>query len=186
MKYVIGIDLGTTNSALAYTEIRPDDGPLEPIQVGLMGIPQLVNAAEVRDMPLLPSCVYIPGPSDFPSGSLALPWDPEPEFVTGLLAQKRGVENAGRLVAFAKSWLSHSGVDRTAPILPWNAPEGVPKLSPVEASARLLEHLREAWDSKMPGARFVDQRSQSCIRFVRSTGGMPLIVESYSARPPAT
>src|SRR5271169_4693981 len=135
MKYVIGIDLGTTNSALAYTEIKSDAGPLDTPDVRLMDVLQLVNPGEVRDEPLLPSSLYVPAPADFPAGSLALPWNPEPEFVIGRLAQKRGVENAGRLVVSAKSWLSHSGVDRTAAILPWNAPDGVRKLSPVEASS---------------------------------------------------
>ena len=158
MKYVIGIDLGTTNSALAYTEIRPDAGPLDMPDVHLMDVPQLVNAGEVRDEPLLPSSLYIPAATDFPAGSLALPWNPEPEFVVGRLAQKRGVENAGRLVVSAKSWLSHSGVDRTAAILPWNAPEGVRKLSPVEASSCYLDHLHRAWDSKMPDAPFAEQQ----------------------------
>src|SRR5258708_1301838 len=153
MKYVIGIDLGTTNSALAYAEIRLDAGPFDTPEVRLMDIPQLVNPGEVRDEPLLPSSLYVPGATDFPAGSLALPWDAEPPFVTGRLAQKRGVENAGRLVASAKSWLSHAGVDRTAPILPWNAPEGVPKLSPVYASSRYLDHLRRAWAAKMADAR---------------------------------
>lgn len=156
MKYVIGIDLGTTNSALAYTEIKAD--PLDTPEVCLMDIPQLVNPAEVRDEPLLPSSLYVPGATDFPAGSLALPWNAEPEFITGRLAQKRGVENAGRLVASAKSWLSHSGVDRTAPILPWTAPEGVRKLSPVDASAQYLAHLRQAWDSKMSDVSFTEQQ----------------------------
>lgn len=158
MKYVIGIDLGTTNSALAYTEIRPDADPFNTPEVRLMDIPQLVNPGEVRDEPLLASSLYVPGATDFPAGSLALPWDPEPPFITGRLAQKRGVENAGRLVASAKSWLSHAGVDRTAPILPWNAPEGVPKLSPVDASSRYLDHLRRAWDAKIPDAPFTEQQ----------------------------
>jgi molecular chaperone DnaK (HSP70) len=158
MKYVIGIDLGTTNSALAYAEIRPDADPFDAPEVRLMDIPQLVNPGEVRDEPLLPSSLYVPGATDFPAGSLALPWDAEPPFVTGRLAQKRGVENAGRLVASAKSWLSHAGVDRTAPILPWNAPEGVPKLSPVDASSRYLDHLRRAWDVKMADAPFTEQQ----------------------------
>ena len=70
---------------------------------------------------------------------------------SGRLAQKRGVENAGRLVSSAKSWLSHAGVDRTAPLLPYRAPEGVPKLSPVEASRRYLEHLRDAWNAQDAG-----------------------------------
>ena len=158
MKYVIGIDLGTTNSALAYSEIKPGADGSDAPEVHLMDIPQLVNPGEVRDEPLLPSSLYVPGPSDFPAGSLAIPWDPEPEFVVGRLAQKRGVENAGRLVASAKSWLSHSGVDRTAAILPWKAPEGVRKLSPVDASARYLEYLRDAWAAKMPDAPFAEQQ----------------------------
>jgi len=158
MKYVIGIDLGTTNSALAYTELKSDTDPLELPEVRLMDVPQLVNPGEVRDEPLLPSSLYIPGPTDFPADSLALPWNPEPEVVVGKLAQKRGVENAGRLVGSAKSWLSHSGVDRTADILPWSAPAGVKKISPVDASSRYLEHLRLAWDSRMPEAPFLEQQ----------------------------
>ncbi|HTW68167.1 MAG TPA: Hsp70 family protein, partial [Bryobacteraceae bacterium] len=108
--------------------------------------------------PLLPSFLYLPGPADFPAGSIALPWDDAPQFVTGALAQKRGAEVANRLVASAKSWLSHAGVDRTAPILPANAPEGVERISPVEASRRYLDHLRAAWDSKMPDAPFAEQQ----------------------------
>jgi hypothetical protein len=157
-RYVIGIDLGTTNSALAYAEIQADADPFAPANVQLLGIPQLVNPGEVRDEDLLPSFLYLPGPSDFPAGTLALPWDETRSFVAGSLAQKRGVENPGRLVSSAKSWLSHSGVDRTAPLLPFRAPEGVDRISPVDASSRYLEHLRQAWDSKMPDAAFADQQ----------------------------
>lgn len=155
-QYVIGIDLGTTNCALAYA---PEGGDArEQPPVALFDVPQLVNPGEVRDEALLPSFLYLPGSSDFPAGSIALPWEASPECVVGALAQKRGAEVASRLVASAKSWLSHAGVDRTAPILPLNAPEGVAKVSPVEASRRYLEHLREAWDSKMPDAPFVEQQ----------------------------
>jgi molecular chaperone DnaK (HSP70) len=155
-QYVIGIDLGTTNCALAYAPVGPD--PREQPVVALFEVPQLVNAGEVRDQPLLPSFLYLPGPSDFPAGSTALPWNDSPDYVVGGLAQKRGAEVASRLVASAKSWLSHAGIDRTSPILPLNAPEGIPKVSPVEASRRYLEHLRQAWDSKMPQAPFVEQQ----------------------------
>lgn len=157
-KYVIGIDLGTTNSALAYAEIHADADPFAPANVQLLAIPQLVNPGEVRDDPLLPSFLYLPGAADFPAGSAALPWDANPPAVVGRLAQKRGVENVGRLVSSAKSWLSHSGVDRTSPLLPFRAPEGVDKISPVEASRRYLEHLRDAWNQKMPEAPFADQQ----------------------------
>jgi hypothetical protein len=157
-RYVIGIDLGTTNSALAYAELKPGADPLELPKVELLDLPQLVNPGEVRDEPLLPSFLYLPGAKDFPPGSVALPWDPQPASVVGRLAQKRGVENAGRLVSSAKSWLSHGGVDRTAPILPWGAPPGVEKLSPVEASRRYLEHLQRAWDARKPETPFTDQQ----------------------------
>jgi hypothetical protein len=155
--YVIGIDLGTTNSALCYAEVHADADPFAPANVQILPIPQIVNPGEVRDENLLPSFLYLPGTSDFPEGTIALPWDPQRSFVTGRLAQKRGAENAGRLVSSAKSWLSHSGVDRTAALLPFLAPEGVEKLSPVETSRRYLEHLSEAWNHKMPQAPFSEQ-----------------------------
>jgi len=157
-QFVIGIDLGTTNSALAYAEILADADPFAPANVQLLDIPQLVNPGEVRPEDLLPSFLYVPGASDFPAGSTALPWNENPGYVVGRLAQKRGVEVSGRLVSSAKSWLSHSGVDRTSPLLPFNAPEGVEKLSPVEASRRYLEHLRSAWDAAHPEAPFANQQ----------------------------
>ncbi|HEX5229039.1 MAG TPA: Hsp70 family protein [Bryobacteraceae bacterium] len=156
IQYVIGIDLGTTNCALAYSPAGGDAREQPPVH--LFEVPQLVNAGEVRDEPLLPSFLYLPGPSDFPARSTALPWDDAPEYVVGALAQKRGAEVASRLVSSAKSWLSHPGVDRTAPILPLNAPEGVAKVSPLTASRCYLEHLRDAWDSKMTDAPFAEQQ----------------------------
>ena len=128
-KPVIGIDLGTTNSALAYT-----NGD----EVALFQIPQYVHPDEIREEPLLPSFLFIED-----SGPIA-----------GVLAQRKGLDNAGRLVSSAKSWLSYAQADRNAAILPASAPEGVPKISPVEASRYLLKHLKDAWDSKNPGDLF--------------------------------
>src|SRR5437868_2514949 len=113
---------------MAWSEIQPDADPLAAPKVSLLDIPQLVNPGEVRDEGLLPSFLYLPGATDFPAGTIALPWDPERSTVTGRLAQKRGIENPGRLVSSAKSWLSHSGVDRTASLLPFRAPEGVARI----------------------------------------------------------
>jgi len=142
-RYIVGIDLGTTNSALAHCEAAvAEDG-----RIGVQGIPQLVNPNEVAERTLLPSFLYVPGELDFPKGSLALPWEREPRFVIGELARKRGAESPSRLVASAKSWLCYAAVKRTAPILPWQAPEEIPKLSPVEASSQFLEYLRRVWDS---------------------------------------
>ncbi len=143
-KYIVGIDLGTTNSALARCDASVTG---EESRIEVRSIPQLVNPNEVAERTLLPSFLYIPGEFDFPKGSLSLPWEPEPKFVIGELARKRGAESPNRLVASAKSWLSYSGVDRTTPILPWQAAEEVPKLSPVEASSQFLRYLRTVWES---------------------------------------
>lgn len=143
-KHIVGIDLGTTNSALAHCETPLEE---EVGQTVVQGIPQLVNPNEVAERTLLPSFLYLPGELDFPKGSLALPWEREPRFVVGELARKRGAESPARLVASAKSWLCYAAVNRTAPILPWQAPEDIPKLSPVEASAHFLDYLRQVWDN---------------------------------------
>jgi molecular chaperone DnaK (HSP70) len=143
-KYIVGIDLGTTNSAFARCDATAAE---EESRIQVRSIPQLVNPNEMAEHTLLPSFLYIPGEFDFPKGSTALPWEPEPKLVIGELARKRGAESPNRLVASAKSWLSYAGVDRTAPILPWQAPEEVPKLSPVEASSQFLQYLRTVWDS---------------------------------------
>ena len=147
-KYIIGIDLGTTNSALACCDAGAAE---QKDQIEVRSIPQLVDPNEVAERTLLPSFLYIPGEFDFPNGSLALPWEPEPRLVIGELARKRGAESPNRLVASAKSWLSYAAVNRTAPILPWQAPEEVPKLSPVEASSQFLQYLRTVWDSGEAG-----------------------------------
>ncbi len=135
---VVGIDLGTTNCALASAH----DEEIVPF-----AIPQVVEPGEVRAEALLPSFLYLPGPRDFAPGATALPWDEAPAQVVGTLARKRGAESLGRLVASAKSWLSYAGIDRREAILPVHAPEGVPRLSPVAASRAYLEHLNLAWQN---------------------------------------
>ncbi|MBV8828801.1 MAG: Hsp70 family protein [Acidobacteriaceae bacterium] len=147
-EYVIGIDLGTTNCALAYAKTSTLDDVAHAVE--LFYPPQLVNPGEVAELDLLPSSLYIPGESEFVEGSLALPWDPQPQFIVGRLARNRGVENAGRLVSSAKSWLSNQSADPTQPILPLAAPEGVSKISPLEASRQYLAHLKHAWDAAHP------------------------------------
>jgi hypothetical protein len=137
------------------TAAAHDPHSLPPVEQ--FAIPQLVNAGEVRDETLLPSFLYIPGPTDFPAGSVAVPWNETPVMFAGSLAQKRGAENAGRLVASAKSWLSYSAVDRTSALLPITAPDGVGKISPVAASKSYLDHLREAWNYKNPEDPFEEQ-----------------------------
>ena len=132
---VIGIDLGTTNCAIATST---------GAAVDVLPIAQLTGPGELREERLFPSSLYIHGAKEFAEGTTALPWDDAPKYITGEWAKRRGVENASRLVHSAKSWLSHSGVDRTAPLLPLTAPEGVTKVSPLEASTAYLTHLRQS------------------------------------------
>ena len=149
-KYIVGIDLGTTNSALARYHLNASE---EESRIEICNIPQLINPNEVAERTLLPSFLYIPGELDFPKGSTSLPWEPEPKFVLGELARKRGAESPNRLVASAKSWLSYSGVDRSSPVLPWQAPPEVPRISPVEASSQFLQHLSRAWEAGESGTQ---------------------------------
>jgi molecular chaperone DnaK (HSP70) len=133
---VLGIDLGTTNCAVARAGA---DG-----SVAVLPIPQLTGPGELRDEPLFPSSLYLHGPTEFAPGSTALPWDDAPRYILGEWARRRGIENSSRLVHSAKSWLSHAGIDRTAPLLPLTAPEGVARVSPLEATTAYLAHLRNA------------------------------------------
>ncbi len=150
MPFIIGIDLGTTNSALAFTTDLESGARLLPV-------PQLAAPGEVREETLLPSFAYLPGSNEFPEGSLALPWDVSPPYVVGRFAERRGAENAARLVSSAKSWLSNPGADRTAANLPWQAPEGVAKISAIQASAAYLAHLRDAWNQAHPETPLEEQ-----------------------------
>ncbi len=159
-KYIIGIDLGTTHCVLTYTEanVSEDEQP----EIRIFQVPQVSSPGELQAQSMLPSFLFLPGPHDVPEGGLALPWNPrQKDLAAGEFARNRGTEIPHRLVSSAKSWLCHSGVNRTEPILPWDSPTEVQRISPVEASARLLEHLRDAWNHEMaaddPEARLEHQ-----------------------------
>jgi hypothetical protein len=139
-KYVIGIDLGTTHSALA-AEALGDDAARPRV----LEVPQLVSPGSVHARALLPSFIYFAHESE---GALALPWDEDRRFAVGEYARARSAEAPRRVVSSAKSWLSHTGIDRRAPVLPLGAPADVEKISPVEASFRYLDHLAEAWQAE--------------------------------------
>jgi hypothetical protein len=141
-RYVVGIDLGTTHTALAYALIQ-DDATQPPGPVEVLGVPQLVAQGTVESRELLPSFFYVAHESDGPQ---ALPWDKKRTYVVGEHARTRGVDAPARVITSAKSWLCHPTVDRRGAILPAGAPEDVERISPVEASWRYLEHLIEAWD----------------------------------------
>jgi molecular chaperone DnaK (HSP70) len=138
----IGIDLGTTHTALARAAAGDDQaGPAAP---EVIAIPQLAGKSTVEARTLLPSFLYFAHESE---GPCPLPWDEERTFAVGEYARSRGVEAPARLVASAKSWLCHPGVDRRSALMPQHAPEDIEAISPVEASYRYLDHLAEAFKS---------------------------------------
>ncbi len=150
--YLVGIDLGTTNTVVAYTDASDTAAGIR-----LFEIEQLLAPGEVGPRALLPSLRYHPAEGELAQDELRLPWSPADvagveHAVTGMLARVLGGQVPGRLVASAKSWLSHANVDRQAPILPWGAEGDVAKVSPVAASASYLAYVRAAWNARFPGA----------------------------------
>jgi molecular chaperone DnaK (HSP70) len=146
-RYLIGVDLGTTNSVVAYVDAEKAPDADSPIHV--FPVPQLVARGEVRTLPSLPSFLYFPTEDELSAGAVSATWDEDPPMVTGLLAREMGSLVPTRQVSSAKSWLSYSGVNRRASILPAQAEPPQPMISPVEASARYLMHLRDAWNGAM-------------------------------------
>src|SRR5210317_1001841 len=146
-KYIIGIDLGTSNSILAYTAAEIDDPAGSEIHI--LEIPQIIGPGSVAARSMLPSFIFLPGEKDLSPDALNLPWETDVKQVVGEFARERGAELPQRLISSAKSWLCHSMVDRNQAILPWGASPEVPKLSTVEASAAILEHIRRAWNFSM-------------------------------------
>ncbi len=153
MRYAVGIDLGTTNSVVAFAPLDPETDATP----ALFPVPQLVGPATVEARPLLPSFLYL-GTVEESAGTLDLPWARGRDWAIGALAQRQAAELPARTVAAAKSWLGYPGVDRRQPILPWGAPEDVAKVSPVEASRRYLEHLAAGWASALPDAPLAAQQ----------------------------
>ena len=158
-RYVVGFDLGTTNSAVTYVDTAE-----EPWQVRTFAVPQLVAAGQHEARETLPSFYYQPAVGEMSPAALRLPWTekgtPASEalpHVVGVFAREHGAEAPGRLVNSAKSWLCHSGVDRTAALLPWHGAADVERLSPVEVSARYLAHVRAAWDHRFPSDPLAEQ-----------------------------
>ncbi|MCG8470279.1 MAG: Hsp70 family protein, partial [Desulfobacterales bacterium] len=149
LKYIIGIDLGTTNSAISYVDLNEPEAGKGRKNIKIFRVPQLTAEGTVSPMDVLPSFLYIPGAYDIPDESVIQPWNPAEKRFAGVFAREHGSKVPSRLVASAKSWLCHDKADREAKILPWGAGESVSKVSPVEATAFYLEHLRKAWNKEM-------------------------------------
>jgi len=154
---IVGIDLGTTHTVVAYArlDVPPTSEEAKP---RIFPIEQLVAPGEIEARPLLQSLRYHPAEGELAEGAMTLPWEApllagsSVPYITGELARALGTRVPGRLIASAKSWLSHAGVDRSAAILPWGAPDGIGKVSPVVASASYLAHVHAAWNARFVGS----------------------------------
>jgi molecular chaperone DnaK (HSP70) len=156
-RYLIGIDLGTTNCAVSFIDTTESlKGAC--LRIHDFAVAQLTAPGEVRSAPVLPSFLYFPTDAEVSSGSVDLPWEQHPSAIVGIMARDHGALAPGRRVSSAKSWLSQNTVDRTTNILPREAEPPEPMISPVEASARYLVHLRNAWNHMMSGANSADSR----------------------------
>lgn len=152
-QYIIGIDLGTTNSALAYAALDA-----EQPEVKVLPIPQLTAPSTVESRPLLPSFLYLGTKTESSTQAYDLPWATGRDFAVGDLARRQSADLPERTVGAAKSWLAYSKVDRHQAILPWGAGDDVPKVSPVTAARRYLEHLIAAWSQAFPHAAISEQQ----------------------------
>lgn len=151
--YIVGIDLGTTNSAVAFVNVQDETSQVETFR-----IPQLTAPATVERLKTLPSFHYQPARGEFQPGDLTLPWiDDHRRALVGAFARDHGAEVPGRVAVSAKSWLCHSGVDRSAALLPWHGESNVKHHSPGTIAESYLEHIRMAWDHDYPDAPLAKQ-----------------------------
>ena len=140
----VGIDLGTTNSAVCFVHTQDAAWPIH-----VLTVPQHVAGGQTERRETLPSFHYEPATNELEKGALNLPWaDVEPAYTVGVFAREHGRSVPGRTIESAKSWLCHSGVDRQAALLPWHRAADVETLSPVDVSARYLGHIRDAWNAE--------------------------------------
>ena len=154
-RYIVGIDLGTTNSAVAYVDLQAAADRRRPQQ---FAIPQLTGPGEISALSVLPSFLYIPGDYDISKAAVRMPWQGPADHFAGAFARDHGAKVPARLVASAKSWMCHANADRRAKILPWGADGEVAKVSPVQAAAAYLGHIRNAWNRAYPDEDAVLER----------------------------
>lgn len=147
-RYIVGIDLGTTNSVVAYTDALTTDAS----EITVFKVPQLTGSGVIESREALPSFLYLLEAHEGSEASLALPWGRQEKIMAGVYARQRGSEVPQKLVSSAKSWLCNAQVDREAPILPWEGTAKVDKISPVQASSHILTHIRMAWNFEMADA----------------------------------
>ncbi len=153
-KYSIGIDLGTTHCVIAYTDLSAES---DAATSELLLIPQLTAPGSIEEKSQLPSFLYLPHESELSGSDIELPWGSDIDYIVGTLARELGGKTPLRLVASAKSWLSHTGMNCHNTFLPLNAPDEVEQLSPYVATCEYLEHIKHAWDNRFPDYPMAEQ-----------------------------
>ncbi|EPQ8523177.1 Hsp70 family protein [Vibrio vulnificus] len=151
-KFSVGIDLGTTHCVLSFMDTQD-----EQARVQVMAIPQLTAPGTVESRNQLGSFLYQPHEHEMNPASRVLPWTTEPTALVGAIARNLGGKTPLRLVASAKSWLCHGGVNRRDAFLPAGSPEEIEKVSPLRATELYLEHLKQAWDHAQPNHPLSEQ-----------------------------
>ncbi len=145
-RYIIGIDLGTTHCVVAYTDAEVTDTS----DITIFKIPQLTGSAALEYWETLPSFLYMGEEHELGRQAEILPWSHAGgEVVVGEYARQRGCEVPQKLISSSKSWLCNPYIDRESSILPWQGPDSLGKLSPVQASCSLLNHIKNAWNYQM-------------------------------------
>ena len=138
-RFSLGIDLGTSNSAVAADDFQDD-------RTGIVEISQILRPNQIGEKSTLPSALYIPHPDEFPGDALRLPWSNHTETaIVGHFARDHGALIPDRLVTSAKSWLSNFHIDPRRAVLPWRSDIKEPKLSAFDCSRLYLEHLKEGF-----------------------------------------
>ena len=171
-KYVVGIDLGTTNIVVGYAPLAAEE-ETEKAEIKLAPIVQELAKGAVEALEVLPSFIF-----ERIKEKPVLEWESDSKFIIGEYARERGAEVPDRLISSAKSWLCNSRVDRTEAILPWNAPEESAKISPLQAMSMFLSHVKEAWNKDFPKDRLENQKVIITIPASFDAAARDLVVEA--------
>lgn len=172
-KYIVGIDLGTTNTVLTYTSLA-DISAEKETEILTFPILQELAKGSQEEQEVMPSFIF-----ERLKEKPVLPWDDsDSKFIIGSYARERGTDVPDRLISSAKSWLCNSRVDRTEAILPWNAPEGNTKISPLAAMALFLTHIKNAWEDKNPKDKLNNQKLVITIPASFDAAARDLIIEA--------
>lgn len=175
-RYLIGIDLGTTNCTLAYVPLTSEE--TENAAIAQLAIEQLTAPGTQEELYSLPSFLYFPLQEELEEGRLKTSWDSENTFCLGTYARERGAEVPNRVLTSAKSWLCHNGIDRREKFLPLNAAEGQLLVSPLEAVSAFLKHMKEAWEQKFPSFPFREQEVAITVPASFDPGARQLVLEA--------